>query len=68
MVFITPPPGKTLCIDVVDCARCGHDHEAVPVRPLTKVVCHGDQVIATHFATCPGTGEPLLVHLTSNLF
>lgn len=46
---------------IVGCARClGDGHKDLEFRPLTNPVRHDGEVIGTHWATCPETGEPII--------
>jgi hypothetical protein len=47
-------------MDVRQCARCGMDHQRLPFRKLGNP---NDQF--THWATCPGTGEPIMMRQVS---
>jgi hypothetical protein len=42
---------------IVNCARCGLDHENVQARPFARPPAKRH----THWATCPVTGEPILI-------
>ena len=64
--------GSLLFVPVFGCARCGHDHKQ-PIafwklaRPVWQRygVTLGDLagaiLVATHFGTCPDTGEPIMM-------
>ena len=55
----TTPAEATFCMDIGCCVRCGKDHEQIEVRPLANAA---DEWM--HWATCPETGEPILVRIT----
>jgi hypothetical protein len=44
--------------DVVHCARCGETHRNLFFKPFGHRAAH-----YTHFAACPETGEPILMHV-----
>lgn len=48
------------------CARCGNDHSHIEfVRMTRPLVLDGSEL--THWATCPETGEPILMRFTVSL-
>ena len=51
-LFGTP---DSLTVPLDACPRCEGKHEAVTFKPFTTCGEH------THWATCPETGEPVLV-------
>jgi hypothetical protein len=60
--------GSLIFVPVFNCARCGSNHpNKVAFWKLTRPVCEWvDQntpgkTVATHFAYCPTTGEPILM-------
>lgn len=64
--------GSLLFVPVIGCARCGNDHkQPVAFWKLTRPVwhqtlavdggCHVSELVATHFGTCPDTGEPIMM-------
>lgn len=59
--LVTDGPDE-LVQDIVGCARChGDGHEGLTFKRLTHPVADPDgRPIATHWATCPTTGEPIL--------
>jgi hypothetical protein len=46
------------------CTRCGADHDSVSFLPLTRPVTGETGILFTHWASCPATGEPLLLLTT----
>lgn len=50
--------------DISQCARCGGKHEQVELLPFSRPVLHQSLPIATHYAKCPKTDEPILVVVT----
>jgi hypothetical protein len=53
---------RDITTDVQRCARCRGTHEDHLFRPFRKPVLEcGHRVLATHWAICPGTGEPILM-------
>lgn len=42
---------------IVNCARCGLDHENIEARPFSRRPWNK----FTHWLICPETGEPILV-------
>jgi hypothetical protein len=44
--------------NIAACARCGGTHKAVRFQPFTKPPEN-----ATHWASCPQTGEPILIRV-----
>lgn len=52
-----------LFIDVRGCARCGSDHASLPFLRLQRPMEDNDGVAWTHWATCPTTGEPILLFI-----
>lgn len=59
----------SLVTDLVGCARChGDGHERLTFRKLTRPVEAEPGIRAytfTHWATCPATGEPILMSFFS---
>jgi hypothetical protein len=54
---------KSLVVrDIKDCARCGLNHPALEVRRFERPVVT-DGMLYEHWAMCPATEEPLLVHV-----
>lgn len=60
--------GSLLFSPVMGCARCGKDHkQPLAFWKLSRPVYHDNgasvpaTLIATHFATCPDTGEPVMM-------
>lgn len=49
--------------DIRQCARCGRDHAALPFLRLQRPMEDADGVDWTHWATCPTTGEPVLMFI-----
>ena len=47
------------------CARCGGEHPELEFRPLTRPVEVSQQVVFTHWASCPTNGEPILMAVVS---
>lgn len=43
------------------CARCGGDHYDLECNPFIRPVNDNDGMVWTHWATCPRTGEPILL-------
>lgn len=43
------------------CARCGEEHHELVFRPLVRAVERDGDVIATHWAACPTSGDPILM-------
>lgn len=54
---------EPVIIDLNGCARCrGDGHEGLFFYELTyPVENENEEVIATHWARCPTTGEPILM-------
>jgi hypothetical protein len=49
-------------IGISGCARCDGNHENLVAKSFTKPVFDDERrVVATHFAMCPTTEEPILV-------
>jgi hypothetical protein len=47
---------------VRSCSRCGGDHEGVSFRPFVQPVAPPELDFAwTYWATCPTTGDPILL-------
>lgn len=59
----SPPPGQITVRRVSECARCGEVHDELTAtafeRPVDVPEAGG--VLWTHWATCPTTGDPILV-------
>jgi hypothetical protein len=55
------PVFDAICTPVARCSRCGDDHEQVTFQPMARPVERDDEVIATHWAPCPGNGDPILL-------
>lgn len=56
------PDGRKI-LDLIGCARChGDGHERLVFKELTHPVTFPgvDGVVATHWALCPTTNEPIL--------
>lgn len=51
-----PPDGRTIIIP--RCTRCDESHSQLPVKPLSRPF-----QVFTHWATCPTTGDPILLLL-----
>lgn len=47
-------------IDVRGCARCGGDHEGLLVKQFVRPIVDEDATWGS-WATCPGTGDPILI-------
>lgn len=70
MAVETPTPRET---DVRGCARCEGDHDGLEFQPLGRPieieganVLNGSSLlnrtlVLSHWATCPTTGEPILL-------
>jgi hypothetical protein len=50
---------ETITLNVKNCARCGGNHETAVFRKLQRSVDMDG--VATHWTTCPGNGEPILL-------
>jgi hypothetical protein len=49
-------------ISIGCCARCDKKHENLAAKPFTRPIKDdAGQPLATHFAMCPTTGEPILL-------
>ena len=52
-------------VKIRKCARCGEDHEQLEmdafVRP-PRVLSNDEVVVATHWALCPKTAQPVMIH------
>ena len=56
-----PRYSKPITADQIGCARCdGEGHSNITYQPLTFPIDFGDGWIATHWAPCPTSGEPIL--------
>lgn len=63
---ILPEPGDTRTIDQVGCARCdGEGHKQITFTKFTRPVEAGPYVFS-YWATCPTTGEPILMQVTES--
>jgi hypothetical protein len=61
--------GDFVLIDTIHgCARCGGTHAQVTVkRFIAPVLSEGGGVLATHWAMCPESNEPIFVTVTETL-
>jgi hypothetical protein len=60
----TSEPDRVL--DIVGCARChGDGHTELVFRRLAHPV-ESSEVPLTHWATCPTTGEPILLAIVAD--
>lgn len=48
-------------INVKRCARCEQDHQALPLKKFGRPIEDTDGTVWAWWATCPITGEPILV-------
>lgn len=46
--------------DIQGCTRCGGDHEGLDWTPFARPIIRGLSTF-THWATCPGTGDPIML-------
>ena len=55
--------GSDLISDVYNCARCGGDHKALRFKHMQRPAMNddGNGVHATHWASCPASGDPILM-------
>lgn len=51
---------KKIVVAVKKCARCEKDHEPMCFLPFKRPVQPPNQNV-THWASCPTTGEPILL-------
>jgi len=49
--------------DIVCCARCGENHNALEFFRLTIPMTDSDESLWTHWAPCPTNGQPVLLKL-----
>ena len=47
-------------VNIIGCARCGCDHVLLTVKEFLNPITLENSV-ATHWATCPSTEEPILI-------
>jgi len=53
---------KEFNIGVSRCARCDSNHDQLEAKSFTKPIRDDNgELLATHFAMCPSTSEPILV-------
>lgn len=52
-----PLPAEVVIGAIVNCARCGADHEDLTARAFVRPPSKRH----THYATCPNTEQPILV-------
>lgn len=57
---------KPVKIGVMSCARCGQDHDELEFKPCKRGPIPTATGLATHWATCPETGDPILMRIESN--
>jgi len=55
-----------LFLHVRGCNRCARDHAELPFLLLQRPMMDRDGVCWTHWATCPTTGEPILMFIVNN--
>lgn len=60
---ISPNEPQVKVIGVLNCARCGGDHKALKYRKLRQPIEDGDTTLWEWWATCPTTGEPILMRI-----
>lgn len=58
---------KLFKTDVINCARCGHDHEQLEFKPFKNPV-ENHPAPLTHWALCPKLEEPILLALIYDIF
>jgi len=51
---------------VDNCARCGGDHVLL-FKQFARPIEDSDATLWTHWATCPATGDPILLHIHTQL-
>lgn len=61
--------GTTIKTNVGNCARCGGDHDGLEFTPFARPVVLAQSAgiaAVTHWALCPVTGEPIMLHIVSD--
>jgi hypothetical protein len=53
-----------MTITIRGCARCHGDGHTLEFEPLLHPVEENDGSVLTHWATCPATGQPILLGTT----
>jgi len=48
-------------MDIKRCARCGKNHQGLAVHSFDRCVVINPEEVYTHWATCPRTGDPILI-------
>jgi len=59
----------TIKTNIGNCARCGSDHDGLEFTPFARpvVLARSAGIAAvTHWALCPVTGEPIMLHIVSD--
>lgn len=47
--------------NVKKCARCGFDHENLPMYKFDRPIWVLPRIEFTHWCTCPVSGDPILI-------
>jgi hypothetical protein len=64
--IVTAVPVVLAIRRIVDCARCGGEHEGIKAEILSRPITPpGTEQIWTHWAPCPANGQPILVRVTA---
>lgn len=49
--------------DLKSCARCGGNHDSLEFKEFKIPIKDSDKETWTHWATCPSTGDPVLMKI-----
>lgn len=58
---------KKVVTDIVNCGRCGGRHNNLKLKAFTRPITDdriGDELLYSHFGTCPRMGQPILALVT----
>lgn len=58
---------STITTDVTSCARCHEDHPGLTFRPFANPISLPSTAPLTHWAICPGTGEPIVLRIEKSV-
>ena len=58
-----PTRADTIVLDLKTCSRCGEPHSLIAFKGMVRAMAPTDltEVVWTHWAPCPVTGDPILM-------